>query len=390
MPELSVAVFATDNDQRAVLQVLVDGTSVARTVCSNSTLPLAANDPVIRKTKTLAPDIVMVDIVNNDATMALRAIEFLHQELPESAIFAIGPLTQPQLIVNAMRAGVREYIERPTSTSDLLEAFVRLTATRRKPGRESTRGKVFTVVNAKGGSGATTVAVNLALALQSAQNNTALVDLAPLGHCALHLNLKPNFTISDAVTNLHRLDSSLLDSFMARHEDGLQILAGSTVPGTIDPSTSDFARLFDTIVGRFQYVVVDISSRLDSAARLVSNLSEKILLIAHADVASLWSAGRVAQYLGESGTRDRFALVLNRYRKVAGFNEAETEVAIGAPVLWRIPNQYVAVASAIDRGVPLMQQGNTEIARSISGLAEYLTKDDLDVKRKAWSLFKTV
>jgi pilus assembly protein CpaE len=390
MPELSVAVFATDNDQRAVLQVLVDGTSVARTVCSNSTLPLAANDPVIRKTKTLAPDIVMVDIANNDATMALRAIEFLHQELPESAIFAIGPLTQPQLIVNAMRVGVREYIERPTSTSDLLEAFVRLTATRRKPGRESTRGKVFTVVNAKGGSGATTVAVNLALALQSAQNNTALVDLAPLGHCALHLNLKPNFTISDAVTNLHRLDSSLLDSFMARHEDGLQILAGSTVPGTIDPSTSDFARLFDTIVGRFQYVVVDISSRLDSAARLVSNLSEKILLIAHADVASLWSAGRVAQYLGESGTRDRFALVLNRYRKVAGFNEAETEVAIGAPVLWRIPNQYVAVASAIDRGVPLMQQGNTEIARSISGLAEYLTKDDLDVKRKAWSLFKTV
>jgi pilus assembly protein CpaE len=390
MPELSVAVFATDNDQRAVLQVLVDGTSVARTVCSNSTLPLAANDPVIRKTKTLAPDIVMVDIGSNDATMALRAVEFLHQELPESAIFAIGPLTQPQLIVNAMRAGVREYIERPTSTSDLLEAFVRLTATRRKPGRESTRGKVFTVVNAKGGSGATTVAVNLALALQSAQNNTALVDLAPLGHCALHLNLKPNFTISDAVTNLHRLDSSLLDSFMARHEDGLQILAGSTVPGAIEPSTSDLARLFDTIVGRFQYVVVDISSRLDSAARLVSNLSEKILLIAHADVASLWSAGRVAQYLGESGTRDRFALVLNRYRKVAGFNEAETEVAIGAPVLWRIPNQYFAVASAIDRGVPLMRQGNTEIARSISGLAEYLTKDDLDVKRRAWSLFKTV
>lgn len=390
MPELSVAVFATDNDQRAVLQVLVDGTSVARTVCSNSTLPLAANDPVIRKTKSLAPDIVMVDIGSNDATMALRAIEFLHQELPESAIFAIGPLTQPQLIVNAMRAGVREYIERPTSTSDLLEAFVRLTATRRKPGRESTRGKVFTVVNAKGGSGATTVAVNLALALQSAQHNSALVDLAPLGHCALHLNLKPNFTISDAVSNLHRLDSSLLDSFMARHEDGLQLLAGSTVPGTIEPSTSDFARLFDTIVGRFQYVVVDISSRLDSAARLVSNLSEKILLIAHADVASLWSAGRVAQYLGESGTRDRFALVLNRYRKVAGFNEAETEVAIGAPVLWRIPNQYFAVASAIDRGVPLMQQGNTEIARSISGLAEYLTKDDLDVKRRAWSLFKTV
>ena len=390
MPELSVAVFATDNDQRAVLQVLVDGTSVARTVCSNSTMPVAANDQVVRKTQSFAPDVILVDIGSDGIAGALRAIELLHQELPEAAVFAVGPMTQPQLIVSAMRAGVREYIERPTTTSDLLEAFVRLSATRRKPGRESSRGKVFTIVNAKGGSGSTTVAVNLALALQAAHQNTALIDLAPLGHCALHLNLKPAFTVSDAITNLHRLDSSLLDSFMVRHDHGLQLLAGPANPTAIESSAADFARLFDTMVGLFHYIVVDASSRLDSATRLVSNLSEKILLIAHADVASLWSAGRVAQYLGESGSRDRFALVLNRYRKVAGFNEAETEAAIGAPVLWRIPNQYFAVSAAIDRGVPVMQQGTTEIARSISGLAEYLTKDDLDVKRTAWSLFKTV
>jgi pilus assembly protein CpaE len=391
MPELAVAVFATDNDQRAVLQVLVDGTSVARTVCSNPTLPLAANDPVIRRTQAFAPDVILVDIASDGVTSALRAVELLHQELPDTAMFVVGPMTQPQLIISAMRAGVREYIERPTTTTDLLEAFVRLTATRRKPGRETSRGKVFTVVNAKGGSGATTVAVNLALALQSLHHSTALIDLAPLGHCALHLNLKPTFTLSDAIANLHRLDSSLLDSFTVRHDHGLQLLAGAVTPTVIEPSASDFARLFDTMVGLFHYIVVDASSRLDSATRLVCNLSEKILLVAHADVASLWGAGRVAQYLGESGgSRDRFALVLNRYRKVAGFNEAETEAAIGAPVLWRIPNQYFAVSTAIDRGVPLMHQGTTEIARSISGLAEYLTKDDLELKRTAWSLFKTV
>src|ERR1017187_5271935 len=390
MPELSVAVFATDNDQRAVLQVLVDGTSVARIVCSSPTLPLAANDPVIRRTQTFAPDVVLIDIATDGVTSALRAVELLHQELPDSAMFVVGPMTQPQLIVSAMRAGVREYIERPTTTTDLLEAFVRLTTTRRKPGRESTRGKVFTIVNAKGGSGATSVAVNLALALQSIHHSTALVDLAPLGHCSLHLNLKPAFTVSDAITNLHRLDSSLLDSFMARHDRGLQVLAGASIPSAIEPSASDFARLLYAMLGLFHYIVVDASSRLDSATRLVSNLSEKILLVAHADVASLWGAGRVAQYLGESGSRDRFALVLNLYRKVAGFNEAETEAAIGAPVLWRIPNQYFAVSAAIDRGVPVMQQGNSEIARSITGFAHLLTKDDLDLKRTAWSLFKTV
>src|SRR5579862_7657817 len=238
MPELSVAVFATDNDQRAVLQVLVDGTSVARTVCSNSTLPLAANDPVIRKTHNFAPDVVLVDIAVDDVNSALRGIELLHQELPEAALFAVGPMTQPQLIVSAMRAGVREYIERPTTTTDLLEAFVRLTATRRKPGRETSRGKVFTVVNAKGGSGATTVAVNLALALQSAHGSTALVDLAPLGHTALHLTLNPLSNIPDATRNLHRMNSTVLESFTTRHNGGLQLLAGTNAPAAIKPSTA--------------------------------------------------------------------------------------------------------------------------------------------------------
>jgi pilus assembly protein CpaE len=390
MPELSVAVFATDNDQRAVLQVLVDGTSVARTVCSSATLPLAANDPAIRRAHSFAPHVVLVDIPAEAATSALRAIELLHQELPDAAVFAIGSLAQPHFIVGAMRAGAQEYIERPTTTTDLLEAFVRLTSARRKPGRETSRGKVFTVVNAKGGSGATTVAVNLALSLQSLHHGTALVDLALLGHCTLHLNLKPAFTISDAVTNLYRLDSSLLDSFMVRHDGGLQMLAGQNAPTASEPSSSDFARLFDMMISHFRYIVVDASSRLDGITRLVSNLAERVLLVAHADVATLWSAGRVAQYLAETGSRDRIALVLNRYRKVVGFDEAETEAAIGAPVLWRIPNQYFAAATAIDRGIPLMQQGGTEIARSITGLAQELTKDDLDVKRTAWSLFKTV
>jgi pilus assembly protein CpaE len=390
MPELSVAIFATDNDQRAVLQVLVDGTSVARTVCSHSTLPVAARDPVIHKTQGHTPEVILVDVAPEYATPAMRAIELIHQEIPNAAIFAIGPMNQSQLIVNAMRAGIREYIERPTTTTDLLDAFVRLTATRRKPGRENARNKVFTVVNTKGGSGATTVAVNLALALQSIHPSTALVDLAPLGHCALHLNLKPSFTISDALSNLHRLDSSLLDSFMARHDRGMQVLAGTNTPTTVESSASDFARLFDMMAGLFHFVVVDASSRLDNATRLVANLSERILLIAHADVASLWSAARVSQYLGETGSRDRFGLVLNRYRKVPGFNEAEAEGAIGAPVLWRIPNQYFAVATSIDRGVPLMNNGNTEFSRSVSGLADLLSKDDPEVKRTAWSLFRTV
>lgn len=390
MAELSVVIVATDNEQRTVLQVLVDGTSVARTVHSCASFPVAASDPVTRRVQAATPDVIMVDIPIENWALAMRAIELLHQELPESAIFAIGSLSQPQVIVSAMRSGAREYIERPTTTTDLLEAFVRLTSAQRRVQKEGPRGKVFFVVNAKGGSGATTVAVNLALALQASHGQTALVDLAPLGHAALHLNLKPLFNIADATRNLHRMDSSLLESFMTRHSGGLQLLAGTNIPAALEPSTAEFVRLFDMMVGHYRYVVVDNSSRLDAASRLVANLSECVLLVACTDVASLWSASRVQQYLGETGNRERLRLVLNRFRKVPGFSEADAENAAGVKLLWRVPNQYFAISSSIDRGAPVMEQSHTEIARCFSALASELTRNDVDVKRAAWSLFKTV
>ncbi|HZQ68893.1 MAG TPA: AAA family ATPase [Terriglobales bacterium] len=390
MPELSVVIVADDAEQRAVLQVLVDGTSVARAVHSCASYPVAATDPTMRRVQSARPDVVLIDITSTNAQFALRGIELLHQELPESAIFAIGSMSQPQIIVNAMRSGAREFIERPTTTTDLLEAFVRLTTAQRKGHKEGSRGKVFSVVNAKGGSGATTIAVNLALALQAAHGQTALVDLAPLGHAALHMNLKPLFSVADSLRNLHRLDSSLLESFMTRHRDGLQLLAGTNAPVPVEPSTAEFARLFDMLVSHFRYVVVDASSRLDATTRLVCNLSETVLLVACADVASLWSASRVQQYIGETGGRERVKLVLNRFRKIPGFSEADAEAAAGVKLLWKVPNQYFAVSAAIDRGIPLMQQNHTEIARSFSALATLLTENDDEVKRTAWSLFKTV
>jgi Flp pilus assembly CpaE family ATPase len=83
-------------------------------------------------------------------------------------------------------------------------------------------------------------------------------------------------------------------------------------------------------------------------------------------------------------------LVLNRFRKVAGFSEADAEAAVGAKLLWRVPNQYFAISTAIDRGTPVMDQRSSEIARCFAGLAQELTRNDLNVKREAWSMFKSV
>lgn len=390
MPEVAVVIVASDSEQRAVLQVLVDSTSVARAVYSAANFPTVAADQAMRRIQSTNPDVVLVDIPSDSAAAALRTIELLQQELPQIAVFAIGSLSQPQVIVNAMRSGAREFIERPTTTTDLLEAFVRLSTAQRKIQQEGTRGRVFTVLNAKGGSGATTVAVNLAMALQAAHGNTALADVATVGHAALHMNLKPVFTLADAIRNLHRLDHTLMEGFMTRHESGLHVLAGVNVPILVEPSTAELARLFDMLAGHYRYVVVDASTRMDATARLVSSLSQSVLLVAHADVASLWSAARLQQYLSETGGRDLLRLVLNRFRRTPGFTETDAETAAGVKLLWKIPNQYAAVSTAIDRGIPLMQQSHTEIARAFIGLATRLTENDAEVKRAAWSLFKTV
>ena len=152
MPELPVVIVAQDNEQRAVLQVLVDGTGVARVVHTCASYPVAVTDPVFRRVQSANPAVVLLDVPSDNHTLALRSIELIHQDVSGAAVFAVGSLSQPQVIVSAMRAGAREFIERPTTTTDLLEAFVRLTAAQRKVDREGPRGKVFTVVNAKGGS----------------------------------------------------------------------------------------------------------------------------------------------------------------------------------------------------------------------------------------------
>src|ERR1700748_617680 len=103
MPELAVVIVATDNEQRALLQVLVDGTNVARTALTCASFPVAGSDPVTRRVRAANPDVTLVDIPADNPSTALHAIELLQQEMPDSAIFAIGSLNQPQVIVNAMR-----------------------------------------------------------------------------------------------------------------------------------------------------------------------------------------------------------------------------------------------------------------------------------------------
>jgi pilus assembly protein CpaE len=216
--------------------------------------------------------------------------------------------------------------------------------------------------------------VNTALALQQAYGDVVLLDFAPIGHAALHLNLRPQFGVLDALQNLHRMDVSLLDGLMTTTKEGLHLLAGPQQPYPTEPTPGELARLFDLLVNHYRFVVVDASSRLDPTTKLLSDLSNALLVVAQTDVVSLWSIGRIHTFLEEGTGRDRLRIILNRYKKIPGFTDEDVQQVTNSKVLWKIPNAFQVISPSIDHGTPIVLQEGPEISRSYRALAETLAQ----------------
>jgi pilus assembly protein CpaE len=283
-------------------------------------------------------------------------------------------MNQPFNIVASMRAGAGEYIDYSAGSDALLEALTRFSSERTRSLGGAGKARVFTFISAKGGAGCTTAAVNTALALQKSHGDVVLLDFAPIGHAALHLNLRPQFGVLDALQNLHRMDHSLLEGMMTPTREGMHLLAGPQQPYPSEPTPGELARLFDLLVSHYRFVVVDVSSRLDPTTRLLSDLSNAVLVVAQTDVVSLWCAGRIHNFLEEGTGRDRVRLVLNRYKKIPGFTDEDVQQVTNCKVLWKVPNAFQTVSPSIDHGTPVVLQENSEISRSYRGLAETLAQ----------------
>ncbi len=374
MHGIAVTFLTEDKERFTVLQHRLESTQIGRVVFSHLGFPAGPTDPVLRQIQDVGSEVVLVDIDPENVQRAIHAIELIHSSTNEIVVFAVGEIDHPSTIVSAMRAGAREYLEHDASRESLVDAFTRFSAARGKNRTSAGRARVFSVLNAKGGAGATTVAVNTAVSLQEAYGGVVLVDFAPLGHAALHLNARPAFGVTDALQNLHRMDSALLEGLMTPCKGGLHLLAGPKQPYLLAPTAAELARLFDLLVAHYRYLVVDCSGRVDQTARLLCDLSNALLLVTQADVVSLWSAGRLRTFLEEDTGRDQVRLVLNRYKKIPGFDDEDVEKATNCKLLWKVPNNYQSVAPAIDKGIPVAFQDSPDISRSFRSLAATLAQ----------------
>jgi Flp pilus assembly CpaE family ATPase len=230
-------------------------------------------------------------------------------------------------------------------------------------------------MNAKGGCGATTVALNTGLALRS-HGSVILVDLATLGNLAVHLNVQPTFGVRETLQNLYRLDATLLAGFVTQTNMDVHLLAGNSLPSEITASEDTFAQLFTLLATLYDYVVVDLSTRFDGITRILAQLADDLLLVSQTDVTSLWTASRVKAYIGTGpANANKVQLILNRVSGTLKGKENVIERQTGCKIRWKIPNQYSAIATAIESGAPVVQVGNSEVARSYAGLAAELAHE---------------
>src|ERR1700692_195030 len=270
MHGIAVALLTEDRERSAELQRRLESTRLAQVVFSNVGFPVGPTDSILRQIQDLRAEVVVVDISAENPEPAIRVIELLQANTLQLAIFANGSMQQPTTIVASMRAGAGEYLDDSAGAEPLLEALTRFSSNRTRNRGGVGKARIFTFLSAKGGAGATTAAVNTALALQQAHGSVVLVDFAPVGHCQLHLNLRPSFGVPDALQNLHRLDVSLLDGLMTTAKDGLHLLAGPQQPYPSEPTPGELARLFDLLVNHYRFVCVEASRRVDPRARLLS------------------------------------------------------------------------------------------------------------------------
>ncbi len=325
-------------------------------------------------------DVVVLDL-DSDPDLVLELVEETGTSDP-AAIVVFSERNDPKLAIRLMRAGTREFLQLPFERGAVAAALSRITAALddRAGQAKSSEGKkasggLHVFLGSKGGSGVTTVACNVAIALaQRPEHSILLIDLAlPIGDCALCLGISAGYSTEDALRNSDRLDASLLHNLLVKHRSGVYVLAAPTKVPDIEVSDSAIEKLIAVAQQEFDYVVVDVGSRIDVAAKTLFKDATTNYLVTQTGISELRNSNRLISQFFAEGT-ENLEIVINRFesRFLEPANEDVINKALGKPVRWKIPDDQDA-ARALQHGDGGLAETRTsrislEMASSINGL----------------------
>jgi Flp pilus assembly CpaE family ATPase len=367
---LSVALIGPDEEKRSVMAKALAETRRAAVREFNSYPP--GLDPLQKLLSSF--DVVILDL-DSEPDVALELVEGMRRG-GAAAIMVYSEKNDPRLAMRLVRAGAREYLVLPLERGVLAEALFRVATTACEealPAKES-KGKLLVFAGSKGGSGVTTVACNVAIALaQRSDQRILVIDLAlPIGDAALCLGISAGYSTEDALRSIDRLDSNFLQNLLVKHRSGAFVLAAPTKVPDVEVSKEAIDKLIKIARREFDHVIVDVGSRIDVAAQVLFEDASTIYLVTQTGISELRNSNRLISQFFPEGSPN-LEIVINRFesRFLEPANEEVIAKALGRPVRWKIPDDQDAARALQygDTGLPetRISRISREMASAITG-----------------------
>jgi len=208
---------------------------------------------------------------------------------------------------------------------------------------------------------------------------------SPVGDAASYLNLKPQFSLSDALASAARLDQVLLETFMTK-AGKVSLLPGPRQFKTGAIAAPSLAKLLRVISGSYSHTFVDLPSSLnEEVMQVTTDVSEAVLVVMTPELPAVWRTHRLLSLLASYGCSDRLRLILNRDNSRDEITEREITRALNHKIYFRLPNNYSAAIQAINKGKPIIEINHSSLAVGYRHLTEKLTGIVLHKQRRGLS-----
>jgi pilus assembly protein CpaE len=314
------------------------------------------------------PDLLVL-VLSPNPERALAVLAELRLLTPARCL-VVGPASDPRLVLRALRCGAGDYVDEADLEAELAAALGRLWA---ELPAEAEPGRTIAVLAPNGGSGSSTLAVNVATMLASKHESALLIDLnLEAGDLAALLDLKPTHTLADLCQNADRMDRIMLERSLVKHQSGVHLLAPPRTLADVASVTADGVRQALTL-GRalFPYIVVDLDHTFRPEQVQVLAQADLVLLVLRLDFPSLRNAQRYLEHLDRLGiSGERVRVVVNRYGQPKEVPAAKAEEALGVKFFHYIPDDPKTINRANNNGVPaILEYPSARVCRSLATLA---------------------
>ncbi len=305
-----------------------------------------------------ACDVMFVEI-GSDLGEEFKFVEHVKAKSLAREVFLTSSSKDPDVLLKALKMGVKEFFIQPLNKDEVIASLTKLIKSTDAKGSEKVkekRGTLISIIGSKGGVGATTTAVNLAVSLRqmAEEKSVALMDMNPLlGGVHLFLDIKSSFSWVDGARDIARIDSTYLLNTLFKHPAGIYVLPAPSKPSGLEAATPEaMERLVGFMRSAFDIIVVDSCKSFDDLSLRMLALSDTILVLAELNILSIVNARRLIETfegLGLSYKKD-IKVVINRYQKKNTVAPSEAEKTLGRKIVSLIPNDYETTMSAINTG----------------------------------------